>query len=211
MKKIITFVTMFTIVCCIISPVFAANEYKFDLQYTGNIVKNEEKNANVLLIGENALPYAKVQIKVSINGPATPKILANDSLGTEIDIAKEGKWGPDEGFAVQGSFTNTTPVRATFPEEGTYTITLSLVDLSNQSSVIATKTFSLEVYEDAELENNLVPNDNNIITNNMIENNMINELPKTGTSITEYVVYITVLSIVLFIIGRYLNKKRIMG
>lgn len=66
----------------------AANEYSFDLQYTGTVVKNEEKNANVLLIGQNGTLYPKVRIKVDINGPATPKVMATDSNNGNITLQK---------------------------------------------------------------------------------------------------------------------------
>ena len=198
MKKILSFMMIFTIVFCSISPVLAADEYSFDLQYTGTIVKNIEKEAVVLLIGQSGTLHTNVQIKVDIKGPATPKILATDSSGIQHDIAQIGYWGSPGGFAVQGDFENKTPIKATFVEEGSYEITLSLIDLGNSNAVITTKTFNIEVYEDQ------------VVENNIIENNMIEELPKTGTSIWEYIVYIVVLSIVLWGIGMYLNRRKIL-
>lgn len=197
MKKILSFVMIFAIVFCSISPVFAQNEYSFDLQYTGNIIKNVEKDAVVILKGVSATPHTNVQIKVEITGPATPKLLATDSTGVQHDIAQLGYWGPVGGFAVGGDFENKTPIKATFTEEGSYTIKLSLVDVKNANAVIETRTFNLEVYEDE------TPG-NNVVTNNMIE-----ELPKTGTSIWEYAAYIITLSVVLWAMGRYLNHKKI--
>lgn len=202
MKKIISFIMIFAVVFFSISPVFAANEYSFDLQYTGNIVKNVEKEAVVILTGVNGTLHTNVQIKVDITGPATPKLLATDSTGVEHDIAQVGYWGPSGGFAVQGNFENKTPIKATFVEEGNYTITLSLIDLANNNAVITSRTINLQVYEDR------VP-ENNVVENNIIENNMVEELPKTGISVWEYVAYIGVLVITLWGIGAYLNKQRI--
>ncbi|MBO5479370.1 MAG: hypothetical protein J6A04_06785 [Clostridia bacterium] len=197
MKKILSFMMIFTLIFCSITPVFAADEYSFDLQYTGNIIKNIEKDAVVILKGVNAPVHTNVQIKVEITGPATPKLLATDSTGVEHDIAQLGYWGPPSGFAVGGDFENKTPIKATFTEEGSYTIKLTLVDVTNSNAVITTRTFNLEVYED------VTP------VNNVVENNIVEELPKTGTSIWEYAAYIVTLSIVLWGIGMYLNKRKI--
>lgn len=201
MKKILSLIIIFTLILCIVTPIFAADGYSFDLQYTGTITKNIEKDANVLLVGVNAPVHSNVRIKVDITGPATPRIMATDSLGNEIDIAQEGYWGPPAGFAVGGDFTNTTPIKATFTEEGSYTITLSLIDVTNGNAVITSKTIDIEVFED-------VPPANNIIGNAVSENNMIEELPKTGTSVVEYAMYIIAIVLVISIIGIYLNKRR---
>lgn len=205
MKKLLSFIMIFTIVLCSVSIVFAQDEYSFDLQYTGTIVKNVEKDAVVLLTGVNGTPHTSVQIKVDITGPATPKILATDSTGTEYDIAQLGYWGPPSGFAVGGDFVNRTPIKATFIEEGSYTIKLSLVDLANGNAVITTKTFDIEVYED-------VPGNNTV--SNVIDNavgNTIEELPKTGTSVVEYVMYIIAIVLIISIIGMYLNRRKVNG
>lgn len=199
MKKLLSFVMIFAIVLCSINVVFAQDEYSFDLQYTGTIVKNVEKDAVVLLTGVNGTPHTSVQIKVDITGPATPKILATDATGTEYDIAQLGYWGPPSGFQVGGDFENKTPIKATFIEEGSYTIKLSLVDLANGNAVITTKTFDIEVYEDV-LGDNVVAN--------TVENTL-EELPKTGTSVIEYVMYIIGAVLVISIIGMYLNKRKV--
>lgn len=205
MKKILSFITIFAIVLCLFVPVFAVDEYSFDLQYTGTIVKNIEKDAKVLLIGVNGTLHTNVQIKVDITGPATPKLLATDTSGVEHDIAQIGYWGPPGGFAVQGDFTNTTPIKATFPEEGNYSIKLSLVDLTNGNAVLATKTIDLTVYEDATGGNVI---GNAVTDTNVVSNNIIGELPKTGTSVVEYVMYTIAIVLIISIIGIYLNKRR---
>lgn len=195
MKKVLSFMLVFMIVCCSVCVVFAADGYNFDLQYTGTIVKNVQKNASVLLIGSNATPHSNVRIKVDITGPATPEILATDSTGVEHDIAQLGYWGPAGGFAVGGDFVNTTPIKATFPQEGTYNITLSLIDVGNGNAVLETKSVQIEVFEDDVT--------NNIIENNIIENNVVNgieELPKTGRSVIDYALFIIALTIVISIV-----------
>ena len=139
MKKIVLPV----LICCLLIAFatysYAADGYTFGLEYEGTIKVNEAKNAKVQLIGTNGPTYTNVRIKVDIQGPSTPKLLATDSAGNEYDIAQLGYWGPDAGFAVQGTFTNVTPVTATFDKAGEYTITLSLIDVSaNTNNAIIT-------------------------------------------------------------------------
>lgn len=203
MRKIVSIIITFAIVLGIANYSLAADEYSFDLQYTGTVIKNEEKSAKVLLIGKSGTLYSKVRIKVDINGPAKPKLMATDTNNVEHNIAELGYWGPPEGFPVQGDFTNTTPIRATFPEKGKYTITLSLINLENDS-VITTKSFEVNVTEQALADNN--NNTTNNTTNN-ITNNNIEELPKTGMSIWEYAICIASVVIILSIVGMYIKYK----
>lgn len=121
----------------------AADGYSIDLQYEGNVVAGEEKESNAILDMVDATVYQRVKILVEVEGPATPKLLATDSLGTEFDIAQTGEWG--NGFLVGGTNKNVTPVKATFPKAGTYTITLSLVDMDNSNAVITSEEFTIEV------------------------------------------------------------------
>ena len=168
----------------------AVDEYGFELEYTGDIVINEEKAATVILRGTDAAPHTKVRIKVEVTGPATPKIMATDSSGVEHDIAQLGYWGPDTGFAVGGTFENKTPIKATFSAAGTYTIKLSLINLEDNDAVIASKTETIEVLEDKSNVQNKVNN----TTDNTIE-----KLPQTGTSIGEYIIYAGIMiAVVMF-------------
>lgn len=167
------------------------------MQYTGTIVKNVEKDANVLLVGVNGTPHTNVQIKVKITGPATPKLLATDSSGVQHDIAQLGYWGPASGFPVQGDFTNTTPIKATFTEAGTYTIELSLVDVSSSNAVITSKTFTIDVADEQTPANNTIEN--------LIENS-IEELPKTGFSIGEFAMFAFLVGILVLGIVIYFRK-----
>lgn len=157
-----------------------------------------------MLVGVNGTPHNNVQIKVKVTGPATPKLLAKDSNGVEHDIAQIGYWGPSTGFPVQGDFTNTTPIKATFTKEGTYTIELSLIDLTNSNAVITSKTFTIDVLDDQ------TPPSNNTTTNNSTSNNStVDELPKTGTSIGEFITYFLILGTILAVTIIYFNRKKI--
>ena len=166
----------------------------FDISYEGEVKVNEEKSTLIILAGENTPVHTNVRVKVDIEGPATPKLLATDSLGTEIDIAEWGYWGPESGFAIGGTFSNETPVRATFTEAGSYTITLKLLDVQNGNDILAEKSVTIQVKENEPVVNE--------VTNEPVE-----ELPKTGTSLTEYIIYATLLIAVIYI-GYQIRERR---
>lgn len=202
MKRRYNFIILSLMILMIMSVLYmpvvkAANEYDFELNYTGDIIINEEKEATVILRGTDATPHTKVRIKVDVTGPATPKIMATDSSGVEHDIAQLGYWGPDTGFAVGGTFENKTPIKATFSAAGTYTIKLSLINLEDNNAVITTKTETIEVLEDKSNTQNEV--------NNTI-NNTIEKLPQTGTSVAEYIIYAGII-ITVVIFGYYKIRK----
>lgn len=202
MKRRYNFIILSLMILMIMSVLYmpvvkAANEYDFELNYTGDIIINEEKEATVILRGTDATPHTKVRIKVDVTGPATPKIMATDSSGVEHDIAQLGYWGPDTGFAVGGTFENKTPIKATFSAAGTYTIKLSLINLEDNNAVITTKTETIEVLEDKSNTQNEVNN----TTNNTIE-----KLPQTGTSVAEYIIYAGII-ITVVIFGYYKIRK----
>lgn len=179
---------------------YAQSELAFEVSYDGVVVKNEEKDVEIILAGTDVTAYTNVRINVTITGPIRPKLIAVDSTGQSIDIATTGYWGPEAGFPIQGTFQNTTPVKATFLESGDYTIKMELVDLQNNSTVLATKTESITV----------LPESASNIVENVIENTMQNveELPKTGTSVTEYGLYFIVGALIIYCIY-VINKKKI--
>ena len=180
--------------------VYAADEVNFIISYEGTVTENEPKPVTIVLEGKSAPTYTKVRVKVEVSGPTTPKLIAKDSLGTEIDIAQTGYWGPDGGFPIQGDFKNETPVTATFPEAGEYTIKVSLLNLENSNSVITEKTITVDVQKQAEITNTI----ENTITN--VVNNEVTELPKTGTSLMEYTIYAFI--IVAFVYMIYHIKQK---
>ncbi len=170
----------------------------FDISYEGEVKVNEEKSTLIILAGENTPVHSNVRVKVDIEGPATPKLLATDSLGTEIDIAEWGYWGPDAGFAIAGTFSNETPVKATFTEAGSYTITLKLLDVQNGNDVLAEKAVTIQVKEDEPAVNEVA---------NEIVNEPASELPKTGTSLVEYVIYAVILIAIIYL-GYQIRERR---
>lgn len=181
----------------------------FDISYEGEVKVNEEKNALIILAGENTPVHTNVRVKVDIDGPAKPKLIATDSLGTQIDIAEWGYWGPEAGFTIGGTFSNETPVKATFTQTGAYTIKLTLLDVQNGNDILAEKQVTIQVRENTtnkppanetvnELANELV---------NELVNGTVEELPKTGSSLIEYAIY-AILIFMVFYIGYQIRERR---
>lgn len=211
MKKLSYFLILILIFLVIFSiQINAANEFEFDLNYTGTIVLNETKEALVMLKGTNATTYTNVRVKIEISGPGTPKITAIDSLNQEIDLVKEKYWGPPEGFPVAGTFENETPIKATFNVAGTYTVKLSLVNMQNSEEEITSKTFTIEVLEDLSGTNEVLDPENTVENpQENIQDNTIDKLPQTGTSIIEYVIYLSIIAGVILFIYRKTRISKI--
>lgn len=176
----------------------------FDVSYEGPIKVNEEKNTFIVLAGENTPLHTNVRVKVDVEGPAIPKLLATDSAGTEYDIAQIGYWGPASGFPIQGTFRNETPVRSTAPEAGTYTITLSLLDVQNNNDILAQKTVTFQVQSDTAPITNEIINE----TVNQVVDNPVEELPKTGTSLIEYGMYAILVVAVIYLVYQIRERRK---
>lgn len=171
----------------------------FDISYTGEVKVNEEKDTLIILAGESTPVHTNVRVKVEIEGPATPKLMATDSLTNQIDIAQWGYWGPEGGFAIAGTFTNETPVKATFTKPGAYTIKLTLLDVQNSNDILAQKTITIQVKEEQITTNEIT---------NIEDNNEIEELPKTGVTLGEYIIYFSIICVSLYLIYVRIYRKK---
>lgn len=190
MKKLSCFIVTILFILSVISiQVNAAAELEFELKYDGDIVVNETKEGSVILRGTNASTYSNVRVKVDVEGPGTPKLIATDTNQQEFDLVDIKYWGPPDGFPVAGTFENETPIKATFPVAGTYTIKLTLVNMQASEAEIISKSFTVEVLEDA----------TNVNEVNEPENE-VEKLPQTGNSTVEYVMYIAIVAaLVIFV------------
>ena len=175
----------------------AAAELEFELKYDDDIVINETKEGSVILRGTNATTYSNVRVKVEVEGPGTPKIIAIDTSDQEFDLVDIKYWGPPEGFPVAGTFENETPIKATFPVAGTYTIKLSLVNMQSSEAEIISKSYNIEVLEDATNVNEIKEPENEI-----------EKLPQTGNSMVEYIMYIAVvIALIIFVSYKIKTNK----
>lgn len=190
MKKLSCFIVTILFILSVISiQVNATVELEFELKYDGDIVVNETKEGSVILRGTNASTYSNVRVKVDVEGPGTPKLIATDTNQQEFDLVDIKYWGPPEGFPVAGTFENETPIKATFPVAGTYTIKLTLVNMQASEAEIISKSFTVEVLEDA----------TNVNEVNEPENE-VEKLPQTGNSTMEYAIYIAIVAaLVIFV------------
>ena len=198
MKKLSCFIVTILFILSVISiQVNAAAELEFELKYDGDIVVNETKEGSVILRGTNASTYSNVRVKVDVDGPGTPKLIATDTNQQEFDLVDIKYWGPPDGFPVAGTFENETPIKATFPVAGTYTIKLTLVNMQASEAEIISKPFTVEVLEDA----------TNVNEVNEPENE-VEKLPQTGNSAMEYVMYIAIVAaLVIFVLYKITANK----
>ena len=212
MKKKIFLLTFILTLIISISSVYATqpstpttgNGYNFEINYTGNIIQNEDKNATVVLEGTDATPYSNVRIKVDfVSGPSTPTIIAYDTNDIGYNIVEFGYWGPEAGFAVGGTFRNETPILARYLDAGTYVVRLSLVDVNNNEAVITSKEFTQTVLASTTTEE---PSIGNAVTDNVV-NNTIEEIPQTGVSIWVYLGVIVAVVLVIYIANKFIKKN----
>ena len=198
MKKRVFFIVFVLALAIFATTIYAAGDnFSFAINYTGNIVEGEAKDAVVVLEGTDATVYSNALIKVElVSGPSTPTITAKDTSGVEHNIMELGYWGPPEGFAVGNTFKNETPVVATYSDPGTYVIRLSLIDKNSSDRVIVSQEFTQIVETAQALPDNNVTNETNIINDS---NNIIEEIPQTGTSIWTYL--IVVIAVICLIYG----------
>ncbi len=198
MKKRVFFIVFVLALAIFATIIYAAGDnFSFAINYTGNIVEGEAKDAVVVLEGTDATVYSNALIKVElVSGPSTPTITAKDTSGVEHNIMELGYWGPPEGFAVGNTFKNETPVVATYSDPGTYVIRLSLIDKNSSDRVIVSQEFTQVVEASQALPDNNVTNETNIINDS---NNIIEEIPQTGTSIWTYL--IVVIAVICLIYG----------
>lgn len=198
MKKLSCFIVTILFILSVISiQVNAAAELEFELKYDGGIVVNETKEGSVILRGTNASTYSNVRVKVDVEGPGTPKLIATDTNQQEFDLVDIKYWGPPEGFPVAGTFENETPIKATFPVAGTYTIKLTLVNMQASEAEIISKSFTVEVLEDA----------TNVNEVNEPENE-VEKLPQTGNSTVEYVMYIAIVAVLVIFVSYKIKANK---
>lgn len=203
----------------IVEPVYV--DYDIALQFSGNVIKNEEKDMKIIISSSMGKNYEHTRIigEVTSNTGGTAKLLATDEQNLEHDILQSG-WGDADGDPIGGvDVAKNLDVRGLFSEAGEYAITLKLIDRDNSDAEIAKETFNVTVKEENTVvgpeeqtpenkpeENETVSDENNIInkTQNTVENvNKPTTLPKTGNTI-----YFALVSIIGILIIAYVSIKK---
>ena len=204
----------------IVEPVYV--DYDIALNYSGDVIKNEEKDMQIVISSSMGKNYEHTRIigEVTSNTGGTAKLLATDEQSLEHDILQSG-WGDASGDPIGGvDVAKKLDVRGLFSEAGEYAITLKLIDRDNSDAEIAKETFNITVKEEASIagpeeenpsetipeENETVNNENNIT--NSTQNTLENEeqpttLPKTGNTI-----YFALVSIIGILIIAYVSIKK---
>lgn len=189
----------------IVEPVYV--DYDIALNYTGEIIPNEEKDMEIVISSSMGKSYEHTRIiaeAVTPNGENV-KLLATDSQSLEHDIIQSG-WGSADGDSIGGKdVVKKLATRGVFSGYGDYSITLKLIDRDNSDSIIASKTFTIAVKEKtAEIvppaEEQVPP-----VTENKPAEEAPSTLPKTGNTI-----YLSILPIVAILTIAYvaLRKKK---
>lgn len=184
-------------------------DYELKLEYTGEIVKEEEKVMTLSYSSPMGRYYEHARLIAQETTPegANVQLLASDQANLEHDIIDNG-WGDAQGFKIGGKdVSQVLQTRAIFSNEGDYTITLKLIDRDNSDQVIAEKTFNFNVKETATPEQPPVTNPEKpeTITPEQNGNQAPTKLPKTGVNI-----YISTIMILILLVGSYAyyNKKK---
>ena len=124
-------------------------DYTLDLTYTGDIIKNEEKEMVLSYSSPMGKYYQKARLiaEAQTTSGGTVRLLGTDQSQMEHDIIQSG-WGDSQGYEIGGKdVSQVLNVRAIFSEAGEYTITLKLIDRENADGTIAEKQFSFTVAE----------------------------------------------------------------
>ncbi len=188
-----------------VEPSYA--DYDIDLKYTGDIIKNQEKDMKIVVSSSMGRSYEHTRILAEATTPEgeTVKLLGIDNDMLEHDIIESG-WGKDEGDPIGGKdVVKELDVRGLFSGAGEYSIILKLINRDESDNTIASKTLNISVKDE---ETQTPTQDNNNQDNNQIaqENQKPSSLPKTGST----VYYIVLPAIVTIIAASYLyvNKKK---
>lgn len=195
-----------------VEPVYV--DYNIALNYTGNVIPNEEKDMEIVLSSSMGKHYEHTRIIAEVVAPQGEqvKLLAIDGENLEHDIIQNG-WGSADGDGIGGKdVVKRLQTRGIFTGIGDYSITLKLIDRENSDSVIASKTFQITVGEKApEVQpdhNEQVPpvtgTENNTNSSNTTNTQKPQTLPKTGNTI-----YFAIIPVIAILVSSYvlLRKK----
>lgn len=200
----------------------AYEDYTIKLDYTGEVVKEQEKEMTLSYSSPMGRYYEHARLIAEATTPtdATVKLMARDSSDLEHDIIQSG-WGDAQGYKIGGKdVSQVLNTKATFSKAGDYTITLKLIDRDNSDQVIAEKSITVSVLETAtpepptttpeKPEQPEVPStpetpETPEETNPSIEEEMPETLPKTGNNM-----FIPVVIVLIALLSSYVyyNRKK---
>ncbi len=178
-------------------------DYDIKLNYTGDIIKNVEKDMKLVVSSTMGKNYEHTRIIAEVTSPtnATVKLLGTDSAGLEHDMIQSG-WGDADGEAIGGKdVVKELALRGIFSDSGKYSITFKLINRNDSDAVIASKTVDITVKASETATN--PDNENN--ENNKQDAEIKNEetkpskMPQTGTTVYGYFIPVIMILTVAFI------------
>ena len=187
-------------------------DYTINLEYAGEIVKEEEKAMTLSYSSPMGRYYEHARLIAEATTPtgATVQLLADDPNDLEHDIIQSG-WGDAQGFKIGGKdVSQVLQTRAIFSQEGDYGITLKLIDRDNSDQVIAEQTFQFSVLETATpitppATPEITTPEEQTEVEEVTPEEMPKVLPKTGSNL-----YIPIIVVVIALLSSYVyfNKKK---
>lgn len=202
----------------VVEPIY--EDYSIELNYSGDVIKNVEKDMKLVIRSAMGKNYEHTRIIGEVTSPAnaTAKLLAIDSQSLEHDILESG-WGDASGDPIGGKdVVKELDVRGLFSAVGEYTIKLSVIDRDASDAEIVSNTFKVNVVENStqlppedtnnpeqpgQTEDNKTETTGNNGTNDNNTQEKPVELPKTGnTMYFEIAGVIAVLSIAYIALRR---------
>lgn len=124
-------------------------DYTLNLQYTGEIVKEQEKEIIVSYSSPMGRYYEHARLIATATTPegADVQLIATDEQDLKHDIIESG-WGDAQGYKIGGKdVSQVLKTQGTFSKAGNYTITLKLIDRDNSDTTIAEKAVQIAVVE----------------------------------------------------------------
>ena len=176
-----------TIKNIVVEPMY--EDYKIALNYTGDILPEEEKDMEILISSSMGKNFAKTRLIATVTAPEGQdmQLLAQKDEDEQYDIIESG-WGNEQGDAIGGKdVAKKIQAKGIFSGEGTYTLTLKLINRDDGDATIASNTFEIKVGktttqtpDSGTTQEPQTPPSNN--------NQTPNTLPKTGNTIYAYIV-----------------------
>lgn len=184
-----------------VEPVY--EDYQIALNYTGDILPEEEKEMEIVISSSMGRNYEKTRLLASVVAPdgQNMKLLASKDEDEQYDIIESG-WGNEQGDPLGGkNVAKKIQARGIFSGEGTYALTLKVINREDEDAVIASKTFEIKVgttttpAPEPETNTTVPPTTNNSQTPQT--------LPKTGNMI-----YVSIIPIIAILAISYLLLRK---
>jgi len=187
-------------------------DYDIKLNYTGDVIKNVEKDMKLVVssaMGKN-YEHTRIIAQATLPSGATIKLLGTDSQNLEHDIIQSG-WGDADGESIGGkNVVKELKVRGLFSDAGEYTITFKLIDRDNSDAEIATKTVKIAVKEKEEATTKPNNNQTQKPSTNQKPSNQTTTTTKKPTKMpqTGNTVYVYTIPVILILTASYVLLKK---